>query len=279
MAPAQACQVVQQRLRQDALGGVVHHADGVAALGHLLAVFVEDHRQVAVYRQRRAQGQQDVDLARGVVDVIITADNVGDVHVPVVHYHAEVIGRATVRAGDDQVVQLFVIDLDAAFDRVFPRYRAGQRGLEAYYRLHVGRWLRQGLACLRAPAAVVARFFAAGFLFGAQRFQLFLAAVAVVGVAAGQQLLDHFLVTVKALGLVERAFVVVQTYPVHAVHNGFYRFRGGAFQVGVFDAQHKGAALLAGKCPGEQCRAHAADVQETGGAGGKTGADHGLRLL
>ena len=43
---------------------VVHHADRVAAFGHLVAVFVKNHRQVAIHRQRRAQRFQDIDLAR-----------------------------------------------------------------------------------------------------------------------------------------------------------------------------------------------------------------------
>ncbi len=94
-----------------------------------------------------------------------------------------------------------------------------------------------------------------------------------------QHLLDDFLVARHAPHLVEGAFVVVQLEPVHAVQDGLYRFRRGAFHVGVLDAQDEGAAVLACISPGEQRGARAADVQVSGGAGGKTGADGHISFL
>ena len=80
--------------------------------------------------------------------MVITADNVGNTHVVVVHDDAEVVGRRAVGAGDNQV----------------------------------GRDFGQGFACFGAPAAVVSRrAFFFGFL--AHAFQLFFAAIAVVGMA------------------------------------------------------------------------------------------------
>jgi hypothetical protein len=75
---------------------------------------------VGVERHLGAERLQDVDLARRVVDVVVAADDVGDAHVPVVDHDAEVVGRRAVGAGDDQVVQLGVGDLDAALDQVVP---------------------------------------------------------------------------------------------------------------------------------------------------------------
>jgi hypothetical protein len=68
---------------------------------------------------------------------------------------------------------------------------------------------------------------------------------------------------------------------LHAVKNGLDSFRGGAGNIGVFNAQYEGATMAAGIGPGEECGAGAAYVQVTGGAGGKTSANwlHGLDFV
>ena len=81
------------------------------ALAHLLALLVEHGRQ-GVHRRLGAERAQDVDLARRVVDVVVAADHVRDAHVDVVDDDAEVVGRRAVRAGDHEVVELVVGDLD-----------------------------------------------------------------------------------------------------------------------------------------------------------------------
>jgi hypothetical protein len=111
------------------------------------------------------------------------------------------------------------------------------------------------------------------FHFCAHCVQLFLAGVAIICLAAGKHLLDHFFITIHTLHLVKRAFVVIQPHPVHAVENRLYRFRGGALQICVFDTQNEGAAMFAGISPGEQGGAHATNVQIAGRAGGKTGTN------
>ena len=63
---------------------------------------------------------KDVDLARRVVDVIIATNDVGDFHVPVIDTDTEVVGRRTVGAGDDEVIEFVVGNFDAALDGVFP---------------------------------------------------------------------------------------------------------------------------------------------------------------
>ena len=133
---------------------------------------------------------------------------------------------------------------------------------------------RQRLAGFGAPAAVVARFFAARALRFAHFVEFLGAAIAVIGLAVGQHLLEHFLVAIQALGLVERAFVVIQIQPGHAVENRLHRLGGRARDVGVLDAQDELAAVMTRKRPREQRGARAADMQITGGGGSETGADH-----
>jgi hypothetical protein len=86
VAPAEAGQVVDDGLGQVAVVVVLGDAHRAVALGELLAVVAEDHRQVGVLRHHGAEGLQDVDLARGVVHVVVAADDLGDAHVPVVHH-------------------------------------------------------------------------------------------------------------------------------------------------------------------------------------------------
>ena len=228
-----------------------------------------------ILRQRRAERLEDVDLARGVVDVVVAADDVGDLHVPVVHHDAEIVGGRAVRTGDDEVVQLAVVDHDAALDQVVDHHRAVERRLETHHRRNAGR--RRGLGI--APAPVVAGLLAARGLLLAHGFQFFLAGVAVVSLAFLEQLLEHFAVAIHALHLVERAFVVVQPEPRHGVQNDLGVFRRGALQVGILDAQYEGALVAPGEGPGKQRGAGAAEVQVAGGAGSETGTDHGHGVL
>ena len=66
-----------------------------------------------------------------------------------------------------------------------------------------------------------------------------------------QQLLDEGFVAREVFGLVHdvAAVVGVQADPVHALQDDVHGFLGGAFQIGVFDAQQKFAAVVLGKRP------------------------------
>ena len=112
MRPAEAHEVVEQRLGQVALVAVLQHAHRAVALGELRAVGAEDHRHVRVERRLDAERAQHVDLPRRVVEVVVAADHVRDPHVLVVDHHAEVVGGLAVRARDDQVVEFAVLERD-----------------------------------------------------------------------------------------------------------------------------------------------------------------------
>jgi hypothetical protein len=88
------------------------------ALGELLAVGAVEEREVRVDGRRGAQRLQDHYLARGVREVVGPADHVRDAHVDVVHRDREVVERAAVRPGDDEVVDRGVVELDLAADHV-----------------------------------------------------------------------------------------------------------------------------------------------------------------
>ena len=136
MSPAQTRQIIAQGFRQIAQTLVVHHGGGVAAFGQLFAVRPENHRDVAVLRQRRAERGQYIDLFGGIAHMVVAANHVRDAHVPIVHHDAEIIGWRAIGAGDNPVVQLNIVDSDFAFDHVIPDHCAIQRVFEAYHRLN-----------------------------------------------------------------------------------------------------------------------------------------------
>src|SRR5690606_10542373 len=91
-------------------------------------------------------------------------------------------------------------------------------------------------------------------------------------VSGGDELLGDFPVPVQALGLVNRAFVVVQAEPVHRLQDRVDRGLGAALAVGVLDPQDELAAAAACLQPAVQRGARAADVQVAGGTGSEAGA-------
>ncbi len=272
VGPAQAHQVVQQGFRQVAVVTVLHDGDSTVALGELGTVVPQDHGDVGKLRHWRIQGLVDVDLARGVVDVVFAAHHVGDLHVPVVHHHAEVVGGGAVGAADDEIVELGVGELDAATHVVIEHHGAFGRVAETDDVGGVGRVIVITMAAL----AVVTGLLAVGHLAFAQRFQALLGAVALVGAAIRQHLIDQAVVAIETLGLVVGALIPVQLQPFHTLDDGVDRLLGGTFQIGILDTQHELTALILCKQPGIECGTGTADMQEAGRAGSKTGFDFHL---
>ena len=94
-----------------------------------------------------------------------------------------------------------------------------------------------------------------------------------VGPTVGEQAVDVLVVQVEALALAKWALVKVDAQPLQVVEDGLGRLLGGAFLVGVFKAEDKLAAVVAGEGPVEQGGAGAADVQGAGRAGSEARDD------
>ncbi len=124
-----------------------------------------------------------------------------------------------------------------------------------------------------APAAVV-EFCAA---FAARRLahvlELVGARITAIGVAGRQELLDHLAVPRRAGELIDDLAVPADAEPVEPVEDGVDGGLRRALAVGVLDPQQHLAAAAAGIKPVEQRGAGAADMEKTGGRGGKTGDD------
>ena len=272
VGPAQTHQIVQQRFRQVAVVAVLHHGDCTVALGELGTVVTQDHGDVGKFRYRRVQRLVDVDLARGVVDVVFATHHVGDLHIPVIDHYAEVVGRRAVGTADDQIVQLGVGELDAATDVVIEHHGTFGRVAEADHVRRIGRVIVGVVAAL----AVITGLLAVGHLAFTQRFQTLFGAVALVGAAVSQHLVDQRVVAIEALGLVVGALIPVQLQPFHALNDGVDGLLSGTFQIGILDTQHKLTALVLCKQPGIECGTGTADMQKAGRAGSKTGFDFHL---
>ena len=101
--PAEQRQVVDERLADEALGAVVVDRRLALALAHLRPVRVEDERQVGERGHVVAERPEQQDVLGRVRDVVLAADDVGDLHRGVVDDDREVVERRAVGADDDEV--------------------------------------------------------------------------------------------------------------------------------------------------------------------------------
>ncbi len=118
MAPAEPDQIIAQRLRQVAERTVGLDPQRAVALGQLRAVGPVDERNVRHARNVPAKRIVDLLLARGVDQVVVAPDHMGDAHVVVVDHHRQHVGRIAVAAQQHEVVEVLVLPDHAALDLV-----------------------------------------------------------------------------------------------------------------------------------------------------------------
>ena len=238
------------------------------ALGELLAVGAQDHGDVSKRGHGRAEGLVDHDLTRGVRQVVIAADDMGDLHHGVVDDGREVVRGRAIGAEDDKVVELLGVEgnltVDADVAAVLGHLDAqdvGLAGLDAAAGLLGIKIAATALIALEGVLALL-RGLAVGV-------ELLLGAEAGIGLALVPKLLGGLLVQVQALGLGVGAkvaahlgtLVPVQAQPTHGAQDDLRVLVGGAGGVGVVDAQDERAAVCAGESPVIDSGAGAADVQ------------------
>ncbi len=247
------------------------------ALGELLPVGAQDHRHVREDRRLLPERAIQRDLLGRVGDVIVAADDVGDLHRDVVRDDGEVVDRRTVGAEDDEVIEVATLPGDPAVNRIHPRdLLVGRR--EADRVRHPGRLPTRGFLGremdrlpveAERPTARLDRS-ALGVEFGGGE-------VVLVGQPLRQQRFGVGTVPGAILALKERPLVPGDAEPAHAVKNHLRVRVGAALLVGVLDPQHEGAAGPLGEEPVEERRPGPADVEVAGGGGGEadTRCGHG----
>ena len=266
--PAQAQQIVAQRLGQVAHVAVGRDAERAVALRQLGAVGSVDQRDVGEFRHPPAERLEQLGLAEGVGQMVVAADHVGDFHVVIVDHDREHVGRRPVGAQQHHVVELVVGHRDLALDQVVEHGLTAARRLEADDRRHARR--RLGRVAV-APASVVEHPPPLGARPLAQFLQFLGRAVAVVGLARLDQAARDLGVVGGAGELMHRLAVPVELEPAQAVEDGVDRRLGRALAVGVLDAEAEQPAVVAREQPVEQRGARPADVQEAGRRGRETG--------
>ena len=242
------------------------------ALGELLAVGAQDHGDVGERGHGRAEGLVDHDLARGVGQVVVAADDVGDLHHGVVDDGREVIRGRAIGAEDDKVVELLGVEGHLAVDGVVDDDVAAVLGhLDAQDVGLAGLDAAAGLLGIKiAASALIALEGVLALLRGlAVGVELLLGAEAGIGLALVPKLLGGLLVQVQALGLGVGSkvathlgtLVPVQAQPTHGAQDDLRVLVGGAGGVGVVDAQDERAAVSTGESPVIDSGAGAANVQ------------------
>ena len=128
--PAEQREEVHHAFADVALPLVLHHRRRAVALAQALLVGPHDERHVRERGHGRVERLVEQHLLRRVRDVIVAADDVRDRHVDVVHDDGQVIRGMTIRAEDDEALDVLVVERDRAVDEIRER-RLSRRHLEA----------------------------------------------------------------------------------------------------------------------------------------------------
>ena len=215
-----------------------------------------------------AHGGIDLRLAGTIHQMLDAANDVGHAHVVIIDHHGEIVDRRAVRAQDNDVLEILVLEHDAALDHVLDHGLALARGLEADDGLNAGRGFG-GIAV--APGAQHHERRLLGLGLGAHRGQIVGREIALVGLSHCQQLARDLGVAARPAELRHDLVVPLQAKPFQAVEDGVDGFRGVAGAVGILDAQQELAAAMARIQPVKQCGSCPADVQEACRRGRKPG--------
>ena len=108
---AEAREIARQRERFDALIAKLGQRQASQALRQSLARGVGQQGQMAEFRRRCAQGQEQLDLGAGVGHVVGAADHVADGKVDVVHDGGEGVEVAPIGADQHRIALARLIDL------------------------------------------------------------------------------------------------------------------------------------------------------------------------
>ena len=222
------------------------HRLGAVTLRQLGAVRSVDQGDVGEGRARPAQRIVDQALARGVVQMIVAANDVGHSHVVVVHDDGEIIGRRAVRTQQHQIVQVVGRPVHVALDLIGHRDRRRLWPTEAHD-------VRQRQVVHGRLTVAPRRFEGALFSLGlvTQTTGLLGRGEVAVGVASFEQLIDHLAVAVGAAVLEHRLFVGEQFQPAQTVEDGLHRLVGRTFAVGILDPDQETPCVSLGVQPVE----------------------------
>ena len=94
-----------------------------------------------------------------------------------------------------------------------------------------------------------------------------------IGVPRFEPLISHFTIARHSVTLKYWSFVGIERQPPHAIQNGIDIFSSRARLIRVLDTEDKLPVVVARVKPAKQRRANAANMQDAGRTGRKTGSN------
>ncbi len=263
--------VIDQGFRQVAALAEFIDRGGAVALGELVPVLAEHHRQVAEFGHLPAEGVVHYSVKRRGGYPLLRPHDLGYSHEVVIDDIGEMIGREAVRFEEHRVgTNVLVLPLDRAEKLVVEDGRTLQGNFEAYDIALAFGEAAVDLFLGEIPAVPIVALVAGfrGRLRLAQLLEPLLVAEAIIGLVHGHELFGVFLIGGEALGLdigTERAafvgaFVPIEAKPGEGVVEVFDVFVRVAGSVGIFQPEDEGSAGGASVEVVDEGRANPADM-------------------
>src|SRR5690625_1138616 len=112
------------------------------AFGEAFSVGPQDHGHMREGRELGSEGVVDHDLPGRIRDMVIAPDHMCDLQLDIIADDAEVEAPTAIRAADDEVLGIGMVEFEPAIDRVVPR------GLPFGHMETDGKRLASGCPCL-----------------------------------------------------------------------------------------------------------------------------------
>src|SRR5579863_4139340 len=278
---SQAGEIVEQRLRQKAVGPEFLQATTALALRQGRPALPHDQRQVGVTGWLHPQSLQQQELSRGIRQMVLATQHMGDVHERIVDCVAEEKCWTAIGAADDEVADVAMGEGLASADQVYEHRLPVFRHTETQCRLQsLGEAcidLCQSELCARPE---IPRRLAGGDLCLARDLKFGGSAKAGISQFLQSELTEILIVDSAAFRLAIgsadpaqiRAFLPAQPQPGQVLTQAVLEGPVRTARVGILDAQHELAVIPRGQERAEQGRACVADVYVARGAGSEAGA-------
>jgi hypothetical protein len=185
------------------------------------------------------QRVKHIDLPGRVVQVIIAAYDVRNCHVEIIDDHGEIVGGRAVGSGNNQVVELRIVENHGAPDLVFDNDIACVWVPKTNDRIYT---LARLLSITATP--VVPDLRTTSQLPGTKFIKLSFRAIAAICFVFFEPLLNYSKVSLKSPGLKKRTFVGIQSQPVQSIEYRLDVFVGRSLAISVLDTQDEGPLVM-----------------------------------
>ena len=185
------------------------------AFGKFFAIGPVNQRDMREDRHVPAHGLIDHHLTRRIAQVIVAADNMCDAHIMVIHDDREHVDRRAVRAQQDHVIELRVIDFHIALHFIADHHRAAFGCAHANNIRQI--WVRRGIRI--TPRAAIERGFTLRTRALAEGFDFVLRRETFERFAIGEHFMGNFCMTFCAFKLADHIAVVIKSEPSHALQD------------------------------------------------------------